>query len=158
MRINDYQKRRFSKRIIEALFGTVSGKRVAVLGYAFKKDTNDIRESPAIYVCRDLLAEQASLAVYDPRVEPEQLRSSLGADEDQTGAGAPEVEICSDPYAAAQGAHAIAVLTDWDEFRDLDYQRIFDSMAKPACLFDGRNVVDLAKLQQIGFRTFGIGK
>ena len=164
VRINDYQKRRFSKRIIEELFGTVSGKRIAVLGYAFKKDTNDIRESPAIYVCRDLLAEQASLAIYDPRVEQEQLRSSLDAAGDAKGgttaksAGAPEVEICPDPYAAAKGAHAIAVLTDWDEFRDLDYQRVFDSMAKPACLFDGRNVVDLVKLQRIGFRTFGIGK
>jgi UDPglucose 6-dehydrogenase len=162
VRINDYQKRRFSNRIVEALFGTVSGKRVAVLGFAFKKDTNDIRESPAIYVCRDLLAEHASLAIYDPRVEADQVRSSLGAGDDGSGtandAAAAEVEICSDPYAAAEGAHAIAVLTDWDEFRELDFQRIHDSMASPACLFDGRNLLDLDVLQKIGFRTFGIGK
>ena len=164
VRINDYQKRRFSNRIIEALFGTVSGKRIAVLGFAFKKDTNDVRESPAIYVCRDLLAEHATVAVYDPRVEPEQIRSSLSATDDSSAGtaadsvGTPAVEVCSDPYAAANGAHAIAVLTDWDEFRDLDYQRIYDSMAKPACLFDGRNVLDLAELRQLGFRTFGIGR
>ena len=162
VRINDYQKRRFSKRIIEALFGTVSGKRVAILGYAFKKDTNDVRESPAIYVCRDLLAEHAVLAVYDPRVESDQVRSSLGmagnGAADDVNDSSLDVEICSDPYAAADGAHAVAILTDWDEFRELDFQRIYDSMTKPACFFDGRNLVDLEGLQKIGFQTFGIGK
>lgn len=160
VRINDYQKRRFSKRIIEALFGTASGKRVAILGYAFKKDTNDIRESPAISVCRDLLDERATLAIYDPRVAADQVLASLGAggDVEAVADDVPEVEVTADPYAAAAGAHAVALLTDWDEFRELDFERIYAAMVKPACLFDGRNLLDLEVLQKIGFRTFGIGK
>lgn len=152
--MNDYQKRRFSRRIVETLFNTVSGKRVAVLGFAFKKDTNDTRESASIYVCRDLLQEQAHLAIYDPKVPAEQIHADLQPAEDSGG----EIEICSDPYAAVKGAHAVAVLTEWDEFRDLDYERIYDSMLKPAVVFDGRNILDLEHLREIGFKAEGIGK
>lgn len=148
--MNDYQKRRFSQRIIEALFNTVSGKRIAIYGFAFKKDTNDTRESPAISVCRDLLSEQAHLAIYDPQVPAGQICADLG--------DAENVDICQDPYSAAKGAHAVAVLTEWDEFQTLDFQQIYDGMSKPACLFDGRNILDLSVLQDIGFRVFGTGK
>ena len=152
--MNDYQKRRFSRRIMEALFNTASGKRIAVLGFAFKKDTNDTRESASIYVCRDLLQEQAQLAIYDPKVLAEQVHADLQPAEGSGG----EIEICSDPYQAAVGAQVVAVMTEWDEFRDLDYQRIYDSMLKPALIFDGRNILDLEPLREMGFKAEGIGK
>jgi UDPglucose 6-dehydrogenase len=152
--MNDYQKQRFAKRIINALFNTVSGKRIAILGFAFKKDTNDTRESASIYVCRHLLQEQAHLAIYDPQVPEEEIRAELAKVAEEGG----EVEVCSDPYEATRGAHAAAVLTEWDEFAGLDYERIYGDMLKPAFVFDGRNVLDLEKLRAIGFQAQGIGK
>jgi UDPglucose 6-dehydrogenase len=152
--MNDYQKKRFSRRIMQTLFNTASGKRIAVLGFAFKKDTNDTRESASIYVCRDLLQEQAQLAIYDPKVPAEQVHADLQPAEGSGG----EIEICSDPYQAAAGAQVVAVMTEWDEFRDLDYQRIYDSMLKPALIFDGRNILDLEPLREMGFKAEGIGK
>ncbi len=157
--MNDYQKRRFSRRIVTELFNTVSDKRIAVLGFAFKKDTDDTRESAAIYVCRDLLEEQARLAIYDPKVSAEKIYADLAA----VMPGREEfirqrVEVSEDAYAAADKAHAIAVLTEWDAFAELDYQRIYNAMLHPAWLFDGRNIVDRKKLAGIGFTTFGIGK
>ncbi len=137
---------------MNSLFNTVSGKRIAVLGFAFKKDTNDTRESPAIYVCRDLLSEEANLAIYDPRVPADTIRDEIGAAADS------RVEICDSAYEAAEGAHAVVILTDWDEFTALDFQRIYDDMERPAFLFDGRNVLDLEALSQIGFEVSGIGK
>ena len=150
--INDWQKRRFSTRIVNSLFNTVNGKRIALLGFAFKKDTNDTRESPAIYVGRDLLEEEANLAILDPKVAPEQIRRDLGFElRDQ-------IEICDDPYGAVENAHAVAILTEWDQFKDLDYQKIFDKMMKPAFLFDGRSVTDRVDLRDIGFRVYSIGR
>ena len=136
-----------------ALFNTVSGKRIAVLGFAFKKDTNDTRESPAISICKALLEEQARLAIYDPKVESEQIFADLEIKADD-----PRIEICADAYQALNGAHAMLVLTEWDEFRDLDFARIFNGMHKPAWVFDGRNVLDMAKLRSQGFYVYSIGK
>ena len=150
--INDWQKRRFSTRIVNSLFNTVNGKRIALLGFAFKKDTNDTRESPAIYVGRDLLEEEANLAIFDPKVAPKQIHLDLGS-----GFG-DQIEICDDPYEAVENAHAVAILTEWDQFKDLDYKRIFDKMMKPAFLFDGRSVTDRGKLKDIGFRVYSIGR
>ena len=151
--MNDYQKRRFARRIIEALFNTAADKRIAVLGFAFKKDTNDTRESAAIYVCRDLLQEQAHLAIYDPKAPAEQIHADLAPVAD---CGA--IEICDDAYRAVKGAHAVAIMTEWDEFAELDFERLYDSMLKPAFIFDGRNILDLEKLREIGFRAEGSGK
>jgi len=125
-----------------------------VLGFAFKKDTNDTRESAAISVCRDLLAEQAKVVVYDPQVPADEIRHDvLGKGKED-----PRLTVAKSAYEAAQGAHAIAIVTEWDEFKKLDYAKIFASMNQPAFLFDGRNIVDLTKLAAIGFRTYGIGK
>ena len=151
--MNDYQKHRFTQRMIQAMFNTVSYKRIAIFGYAFKKDTNDIRESAAIYVCRDLLEEQAHLAIYDPKVDPVDIYESLGV-----GADDERIEICDTAYQAADNAHAIALLTEWDEFNSLDYQKIHGTMPKPAFLFDGRNLLDIPALRKIGFDASGIGK
>ena len=123
--------------------------------FAFKKDTNDTRESAAIAVCEDLLREHAHLAIYDPGASPEQIRADLGP---LSEAGDGQVEVCATAYEAAAGAHAVAVLTEWDEFGELDYERIYETMLKPALVFDGRNVLDLERLRETGFRAVGIGK
>ncbi len=154
VRMNDWQKRRFASRIVRALFNTVADKRIAVLGFAFKKDTNDTRESAAISVCRDLLAEQARVVVYDPKVPA----AEIVADVVGKGREEPRLTVANSAYEAAKGAHAIAIVTEWDEFRTLDYSKILASMHQPAFLFDGRNITDLAKLRALGFRASGIGK
>src|SRR5476651_646865 len=136
VKMNDWQKRRFAAKIVRSLYNTAAGKRIAILGFAFKKDTNDTRESAAISVCRDLLSEQARVVVYDPKVPAAEIkRDVLGA-----GVDNPRLAVAATPYEAAQGAHALAITTEWDEFKTLDYGRIYASMAKPAFLFDGRNV------------------
>jgi len=154
--MNDWQKRRFSTRIINSLFNTVNGKRIAILGFAFKKDTNDTRESPAIYVGRDLLEEEANLAIYDPKVTSDQIYLDLGAKSEPSREE--KIEVCSDAYEAVEGAHALAILTEWDEFRDLDYRKIYDRMMKPAFIFDGRNIANRKELIDIGFKVYAIGR
>jgi UDPglucose 6-dehydrogenase len=152
--MNDYQKRRFSAKIVRSLFNTVADKRIAVLGFAFKKDTNDTRESAAIEVVRNLLAEQANVVVYDPKVPA----AEIIADVLGKGQSNPRLTVAPSAYAAAEGAHAIAIVTEWDEFKTLDYAKVFAGMQKPAFLFDGRNIVDLAALRALGFRAHGIGR
>ena len=154
VKMNDWQKRRFANKIVRSLFNTVADKKIAVLGFAFKKDTNDTRESAAISVCRDLLAEQARVIVYDPKVPAAEIKADILG----KGVENPRLAIASSAYEAARGAHAIAVVTEWDEFKQLDYQRIFTGMEQPAFAFDGRNILDLAKLRAIGFRASGIGR
>lgn len=149
--MNDRQRKRFTSKVMKALFNTASGKRIAVLGFAFKKDTNDTRESSAIFVCNDLLQEQAHLSIYDPKVAPGDITREL-----KVGSGS--LEVVSDPYVAAAGAHAVLILTEWDEFRGLDYRRMYEAMSKPASIFDGRNILDLGALKRIGFQVHGIGK
>lgn len=154
VKMNDWQKRRFAGRIIKALFNTVADKKIAVLGFAFKKDTNDTRESAAIAICRDLLAEKAHVTVYDPQAVASNVQLEIFG---STPAD-PRLRLAKNAYEAAEGAHALAVVTEWDEFKTLDYAKIYAAMAKPAFIFDGRNILDLARLRQIGFRAFGIGK
>jgi UDPglucose 6-dehydrogenase len=157
--MNDWQKKRYSQTIVRSLFNTVADKKIAILGFAFKKDTNDTRESAAIYVCRDLLEEKASLAIYDPKVTEQNILDDLGSvARAPDGSVSPQVNIVDDVYAACEGAHAIAILTEWDEFKSLDFERICNAMPKPAFLFDGRNILDLKKLREIGFVARGIGK
>lgn len=154
VRMNDWQKKRFAMKIVKALFNSVADKKIAVLGFAFKKDTNDTRESAAINVVRDLLSEQARVVVYDPKVPTDEIkRDVLGA-----GVENPRLTIASSPYEAAQDAHALAVVTEWDEFKQLDFAKIYAAMPKPAFVFDGRNILPLARLKEMGFRVYGIGK
>jgi len=154
VKMNDWQKRRFASRIVGSLYGSVADKKIAILGFAFKKDTNDTRESAAIAVCRDLLGEQANVVVYDPKVPEDEIRRDvLGKGKEDA-----KLSVVHSAYEAAKGAHAIAVVTEWDEFKQLDFSKIYDLMAKPAFIFDGRNILDLSKLQGLGFRTQGIGK
>ena len=153
VKMNDWQKRRFAARIVSALFNTGTDKKIAVLGFAFKKDTNDTRESAAIAVCRDLLAEHAQVVVYDPMVSVENIRRDVLGDKTDA-----RLSVAKSASEAAAGANAIAILTEWDEFKKLDYTKIFAAMAKPALIFDGRNILDLEQLRAIGFRAHGIGR
>ncbi len=157
--LNDYQKRRFAMNIIQTLFNTVSGKKIAMLGWAFKKDTNDTRESAAIYVSDYLLNDMAKVHVYDPQVPAK----AMYADLDYLGTRKPEqnrelLTVETDPYETCKDAHAITVITEWDEFKTYDWKRIYDNMMKPAFIFDGRNILDHKKLMEIGFKVKAIGK
>ena len=156
VKMNDWQKHRFAERVVSTLFNTVADKKIALLGFAFKKDTNDTRESAAISVARDLLSEQANVVVYDPKVPADQIRADVLGGRDAPDN--PRLTVADDAYAAADDAHALVILTEWDEFKTLDFQRIYAGMHKPAFVFDGRNILDLAKLAALGFRATGIGK
>ncbi len=157
--MNDHQKSRFAKNIVHTLYNTVSGKKIAFLGWAFKKDTNDTREAAAIYVADALLEEQANIFVYDPKVKTDQIYFDLNylatrsAEENKD-----MLSVVTDPYESCKDAHAIAILTEWDEFREYDWQKIFDHMQKPAFVFDGRNILDKGKLEKIGFQYYSIGQ
>ena len=156
--MNDHQKRRFAKNIIKTLYNTVSGKKIAFLGWAFKKDTNDTRESAAIYVADDLLSEQATVVVYDPKVGEEQIQFDLNYLESRSEIeNAKGVQVAINAYDACNNAHAIAVLTEWDEFKTYDWQKIYDNMLKPAFVFDGRNILNKEASEKIGFIYQGIG-
>ena len=150
VRMNDYQARRFVGNMLAAMFNTVADKKIAILGFALKANTGDTRESPAIAVCCQLLEEHARLRIHDPKA----LGNARLDLEDAEG----DISYCEDPYDAVKGAHAIALLTEWDSFRKLDFRRIYDLMEKPAFLFDGRNLLDHRKLYEIGFNVYPIGQ
>ena len=156
--MNDHQKRRFSKNIVQTLYNTVSGKKITFLGWAFKKDTNDTRESAAIYVADDLINEQANIALFDPKVAQKQVLADLDyLDTRKPAENEKHITSFDNPYEACENAHAIAVLTEWDEFKEYDWQRIYDNMLKPAFVFDGRNLLDAEQLKSIGFIYQSIG-
>jgi UDPglucose 6-dehydrogenase len=157
--MNDHQKRRFAANIVKTLFNTVSGKKIAFLGWAFKKDTNDTRESAAIYVADHLLNEEAEIVVYDPKVKAEQIYVDLEYLETHSSEEIHRrVKVVNTAQEACKDAHAVAVLTEWDEFKNLDWKAIYDKMLKPAFVFDGRNILDIQKLSQIGFVNSVIGQ
>ncbi|WP_343567406.1 nucleotide sugar dehydrogenase [Sphingobacterium sp.] len=157
--LNDHQKSRFAERIIQTMYNTVNGKKIAFLGWAFKKDTNDTRESAAIYVADHLLDEEAHLVVYDPKVTAEQIYKDLdylktrSAEENRR-----LVTVVDDPYKALQEAHAATILTEWDEFKEYDWAMIKKEMKKPSFVFDGRKLLDSARLKKLGFDYYAIGE
>lgn len=157
--MNDHQKRRFAEKIVETLFNTVSGKKITMLGWAFKKDTNDTRESAAIYVADYLLNEQAEVCIYDPKVSKEKILMDLDALGTRSEAENRElVRVIVDPIEACNEAHAVAIMTEWDEFVTYDWKEIYSKMLKPAFLFDGRGILDTVHLESIGFNVYKIGK
>ncbi|MFH1102668.1 MAG: nucleotide sugar dehydrogenase [Pseudomonadota bacterium] len=148
--INNYQKERFVLNMLNAMFNTLAGKRICILGFSFKANTGDTRESPAIYISKKLLEEKAEIVISDPKALP-----NAGIDLKEFN---DKIDYIEDPYRAVHGAHAIAVLTEWDLYRTLDFKRIFNSMIKPAFIFDGRNILDHKILFEIGFNVYPIGK
>ena len=156
--INEHQKNRFSDNIVRTLYNTVSGKKIAFLGWAFKKDTNDTRESAAIKVADNLLNEQANISVYDPKVSSERIYADLEYLNTRTSKENRKLlKVDDNPYKACEKVHAIAVLTEWDEFRAYDWNKIYDTMQKPAFVFDGRGILDKTTLERIGFAYYKIG-
>ncbi|BDU23594.1 MULTISPECIES: UDP-glucose 6-dehydrogenase [unclassified Flavobacterium] len=156
--MNDHQKRRFSNKIVQTLYNTVADKKITFLGWAFKKDTNDTRESAAIYVADDLINEQAKISVYDPKVSRNKMLSDLNYLETRIAdENANALNVFDNAYEACKNSHAIAVLTEWDEFTTYDWKKIYDSMHKPAFVFDGRNILNGKELESIGFVYNGIG-
>ena len=150
IKMNEYQEANFVSKMVTAMFNTVAGKRIALFGAAFKANTSDIRESPALAVCRELVGERAQVVMTDPHAL-DNARQDLGDIAEQ-------VIFEPDPYVAAQDAHAIAILTEWPQFADLDYQAIYEGMVLPAFIFDGRNILDHRALYAIGFNVYAIGK
>ncbi len=151
--MNDYQKKRFSANVLSHLFNTVSHKKIALFGFAFKKNTNDTRESAAISIASDLLAESANVVIFDPKVSEAQIRKDLSVADDNE-----KVSVAKDPYQAAEEADAILVLTEWDMFKTLDFTKIYNNMRKPAFIYDGRNILDIEALRKIGFDAQSIGR
>ncbi len=150
IKMNEYQEERFVSNMVSAMFNTVARKRIALFGAAFKAHTSDTRESPALAVCQGLLAEQAEIVLCDPHAL-ENARADLGE-------AAGRVIFEPDPYVAAQGAHAIALLTEWPHFAELDYEKIYASMVRPPFIFDGRNILDHSRLYSLGFNVYTVGK
>lgn len=148
--MNDYQQERFVGKMIKSMFNTLAGKKIAILGFAFKADTSDTRESAAISIAKRLLEERAEVVISDPK-------ALKGAREDMAGVEG-KLSFVEDPYEAAKGAYAIAVLTEWDLYKNLDYSRIYKDMQQPAFIFDGRNVLQHEALFEMGFNVFPIGK
>ena len=165
IKLNDYQKHRFARKIITTLFNTVNGKKISFLGWAFKKDTNDTRESAAIYVADHLLEDGANIHIYDPKVSESKIKADLSylwelndVTEARIAQKLTQVFVHTEAEDALKDSHAIAVLTEWDEFKSYDWQTIYENMYKPAFVFDGRNILDANKLSNIGFQFNGIGK
>ncbi len=156
--MNDHQKNRFAENIVTKLYNTVSGKKITFLGWAFKKDTNDTRESAAIYVADALMNEEAEITVYDPKVSEERIYADL----DYLNTRSPEanrrlLKVVDDPYQACLEAHALAILTEWDEFRDYEWNKIYKTVVKPAFIFDGRKILEGEKMNSLGFLYSTIG-
>jgi UDPglucose 6-dehydrogenase len=149
VQMNEYQQSRFVKKIIREMFNTVADKKVAIFGFAFKANTGDTRESPAIFITRKLLEERAVISITDPKALVNARIDLAGLD---------NINYETDPYQAADGAHAIAIMTEWEEYRHLDYQRIYSSMKKPAFIFDGRNILNHCQLFEIGFNVYPVGQ
>ncbi|MEE4355204.1 MAG: nucleotide sugar dehydrogenase [Desulfococcaceae bacterium] len=150
IRINDFQKERFVLNMLNTMFNTLAGKKICLLGFAFKADTGDTRESPGIFIARKLAEEKACLVISDPQA----LENAKHDLKDCAG----DIYYEKDPYTAAENCDAVAVITEWKIYSELDYERIFSSMIKPAFVFDGRNILDHSRLFDIGFNVFPIGK
>jgi len=150
IKINNYQQERFVRNMLAAMFNTLAGKRICLFGFAFKANTGDTRESPAIYVTRRLLEEHAEVVITDPKAL-NNARIDLANVQGK-------VLFVDDPYEAAMGCHAIAVMTEWPLYADLDYERLYRDAEKPAFIFDGRNILDSRRCFEVGFNVFPIGK
>ena len=154
--LNIWQQHRISRLVVQKLFGTVTGKRLAILGFAFKAETNDTREAPAIRICRDLLEEGAQLAIHDPKVDPEQIARDLAL----TAASSGEGTWCQreEVSEALAGADAVLILTEWQQYRQLDWATLAQQMRQAAWVFDARSVVDVAAAAAAGLKVWRVGE
>ena len=169
VKVNTWQQHRIARMVVQKLFGTVTGKRLAILGFAFKADTNDTREAPAIRIVKDLLDEGAQLAIHDPKVEPEQIARDLklpastapDADSGPTRAslsGEGTWWPAEDIASAVKGADAVIILTEWSQYRALDWSVLGSLMRQPAWVFDARSVVTPAEVESAGLNFWRVGE
>ena len=164
LKINDYQKTRFTKKIINDLFKTVNKKIITIFGWAFKKDTNDSRESASIEVANYLLEEGAIIHVYDPKVNEKRIHDDIKEisnknqeNEISLNSKIKRIKCFKKPYESTINSHALCILTEWDEFKEYDYVKIYNNMHKPCFIFDGRKILDKNELKKIGFNSYEIG-
>lgn len=155
--LNGWSAKRISRMIVKTLFGTLRYKRIAVLGFAFKADTNDTRESPSIGICRDLLRDGASLNIHDPRVGREAIAQLLTTDDNDSPAAAQFTKVNS-VESACDGADAVLILTDWREYRQLDWATLASLMRRPGWVFDTRRGTNLDEAAAQGLETWEIGR
>ena len=166
--LNTWQQRRISRLVVQKLFGTVTGKRLAILGFAFKADTNDTREAPAIRICRDLLEEGAQLAIHDPKVETDQIARDLDLEASTVpypNAGPSRAALSGegnwwktdDVTSTVAGADAVLILTEWQQYRQLDWVALAPLLRQPAWIFDSRSVVDPASVASAGLQLWRVG-
>ena len=158
--INDWQKKRISNLIIEKLFGTISGKKIAILGFSFKANTNDTRESPAISICKELINEGGNLFVYDPKVSHEQIRIDLNLAEARQER---DLNEGSWSYAtsiseAIELSDAIVIITEWEEFKYLNWKEIKSKMRNPSWIFDTRSIINISEAEKYGLKVWSVGK
>ena len=157
--INQWQQKRISKIIVDNLFGNLSEKKIVILGFAFKSNTNDTRESPAISICKDLLEEGCFLSIYDPKVKEEQINSELKLN-DEIGNihdNKKYWEKAYNIYEASENSDAIVILTNWDEFSDLDLKKLYEVMSPPCWIFDTRNMINYSEAKKHGFNVWKLG-
>ena len=158
--INDWQQKRITEIIIFKLFGTISNKTIAIFGFAFKKNTNDTRESPSIKICKELLNEGANLLIYDPKVNCSQMIKDLDQKQhtsknfnEETGAW----KFCKTKEEACKNADAIVILTEWEEFQSIKWDNIKSLMRSPSWLFDTRNIINQEEALSNGFKLWSVG-
>ncbi len=152
--INNWQKSRISKLIVDYLFGNVAGKKITILGFAFKSNTNDTRQSPSIQICKDLLLEGAEISIYDPKVEEEKMENDLKFVSCEVEA---EWQRKDSIEEASKDSDAIVVLTDWAEFNSINWEFIYTIMRKPSWVFDTRSCINYEKAKKAGFNVWMLG-
>ena len=158
--INDWQKKRISRIIVEKLYGNLSDKKISIFGFSFKSNTNDTRESPAISICRDLLEEGCRLSIYDPRVTKEQIEMELGINSqiaNRKDSFDNRWEKNMSIYESTLNSDAILLLTDWDEFYKMDLKKLSENMTIPSWIFDTRNIINSKEAKSLGFNLWKLG-
>ena len=159
--INSWQKDRISNIIVKNLFGTIAGKKLGIFGFSFKANTNDTRESPAIEICKSLLDEGAILQIYDPKVSYDSIKKDLSINGENSiphNKNYGHWIFSKKSIEAAKDTDAIIILTDWDEFKNYDWERIYELMRIPAWIFDTRNIIESPKhIRSLGFNLWQLG-
>ena len=158
--MNDWQKKRIYKIVVEKLFGNLSEKKIVILGFAFKANTNDTRESPAIHIASDLLSESANLVFHDPKVEEGQIRKELNdyiSNYTSLNFADLKLNFSDNLFEAFVDADAIIILTEWADYEELDWPYIKKVMRSPSWIFDARGIVDKAVVKDSGINLWKIG-
>ena len=165
VKINNWHQSRIAKIVVNKLFGTISQKKIVVLGFAFKANTNDTRESAAIKICRDLIEEGAELVIHDPKVSQLQIENDLQVEpcsqinEKNTSPSKDKLGNWrfSKNLDIFENAHAVLVLTEWEEYKNIKWDKVMEKMVKPAWVFDSRSVVNVDLVKKVGFSLWRLG-